>query len=131
MFFTKECDYAIRVVRELADLEMRPVKAICDREHIPPPFAYKILKKLDKAGIVVSRRGATGGYQLAKSPERISLFDIVSAIDKHLLLNACLEEGHVCTRNEDGSSCSVKKELNKLQQVVVDALVGKNMSDVV
>ena len=131
MFLTKECDYAIRVVRELADLEMRPVKTICDHEHIPPPFAYKILKKLDRAGIVVSRRGATGGYQLAKTPESISLFDIVSAIDNHLFLNACLQDGHICSRNEDGDSCNVHKELTKLQEVVVNALLGKNMSEVV
>ena len=131
MFLTKECDYAIRVVRELADLEIKPVRVICEKEHIPTPFAYKVLKKLDKAGIVKSYRGASGGYRLAKSPDSISLLDIVCAIDDHLFLNACLQDGHVCSRNEDGESCKVHMELEKVQAVVIEAFKEKKMIEVV
>ena len=131
MFLTKECDYAVRVVRELADLEIKPVRTICEKEHIPTPFAYKVLKKLDKAGIVKSYRGASGGYQLAKTPDNISLLDIVCAIDNHLFLNACLQEGHVCSRNKDGNSCKVHFELERVQATVVEALKGKNMTEVI
>ena len=131
MFLTKECDYAIRVVRELADLEIKPVKSICASEHIPTPFAYKVLKKLEKADIVRSYRGAKGGYRLARSPDNITLFDVVHAIDEFLLLNACLQEGTVCSRNKGGNTCKVHQELVKMQAFVVDAFMEKKISEVI
>ena len=129
MFLTKECDYAIRVVRSLANMEMKSVKSICIVEHIPHPFAYKILKKLERAGIVKSTRGSAGGYTLVKNPEDLRLLDIVSAIDDHLLLNECLQEGYVCENNCHGSLCNVHVELCRLQELLVGALTEKTMSE--
>ena len=131
MFLTKECDYAIRVVRSLADREIKSVKMICADEHIPHPFAYKILKKLEWAGIVKSFRGSAGGYQMVKNPDDITLLDIVSAVDDHLLLNECLQEGYVCENNAHGRLCSVHIELNRLQALLVGALTEKTMRDLV
>ena len=51
MLITRECDYAVRVVRALADGRRMSVGEICEKEFITAPFAYKILKKLQKAGI--------------------------------------------------------------------------------
>ena len=131
MFLTKECDYAIRIVRSLADLEMKSVKLICDVEHIPHPFAYKILKKLEYAGIVKSLRGSTGGYHLIKKTDTITLYDIVSAVDDHLLLNECLQEGYVCENNTHGKLCNVHSELSRLQALLVNALSEKTMDELI
>jgi len=131
MFLTKECDYAIRVVRSLADMEMKSVKSICIAEHIPHPFAYKILKKLEHAGIVQALRGSAGGYLLVKKPEDVTLLDIVSAVDDHLLLNECLQPGYVCENNAHGSLCSVHTELSRLQELLVGALTEKPMSELI
>jgi Rrf2 family protein len=106
---------------------MKPVKLICEREQIPHPFAYKILKKLEHAGIVNSYRGAVGGYQLAKAPESITLFDIVRAVDDNLCINECLQEGYVCARFTGGSSCGVRRELTRIQEILVKALCEKTM----
>ncbi|MCL1876080.1 MAG: Rrf2 family transcriptional regulator [Synergistaceae bacterium] len=130
MFLTRECDYAIRVVRDLANQEMKPVKTICEREQIPHPFAYKILKKLEHAGIVNSFRGAVGGYQLAKEPKNITLFDIVSAVDDKLLLNECLQDGYVCARYVNGKFCSVHRELTRIQKVLEKSLSEKTLEDI-
>lgn len=131
MFLTKECDYAIRVVRSLADMEMKSVKTICVGEHIPHPFAYKILKKLERAGIVKSLRGSAGGYQLVKKPKEVTLLDIISAVDDHLLLNECLQDGYVCENNVHGNLCNVHMELSRLQALLVKALTEKTMNDLV
>ena len=48
MFITRECDYAVRVIRALQG-ERLSVPEICEKEAITAPFAYKILKKLQKA----------------------------------------------------------------------------------
>ena len=52
MLFTKESDYAIRIVRALKSSEQRNVQEICTTEEIPKAFCYKIMKKLRRAGIV-------------------------------------------------------------------------------
>ncbi|MCL1805058.1 MAG: Rrf2 family transcriptional regulator [Clostridiales bacterium] len=129
MFLTKECDYAMRIVRALADMEMKSVKSVCIVEHIPHPFAYKILKKLEHAGIVRSLRGSAGGYQLVKTTDHINLLDIVSAVDDHLLLNECLQPGYVCENNTHGKLCNVHIELNRLQELIENALSEKPMSE--
>ena len=131
MFLTRECDYAIRVVRDLSNREMKPVKIICEREQIPHPFAYKILKKLEHAGIVNSYRGAVGGYQLAKAPESITLYDIVNAVDDNLFINECLQDGYVCTRYLNGNSCGVHRELMRIQKLLKESLCEKTIEKLV
>jgi Rrf2 family protein len=127
MFLTKECDYAIRIVRELANLEIKPVGSICEREHVPLRFAYKILKKLERAGIVCSHRGVYGGYQLARRPDSVTLFEIVSSVDENLFLNECLRPDSDCPLNAGKNICGVHVELEHLQSLIVAALKEKTM----
>ena len=56
MFITRECDYAVRVIRALAGESRLSVNEICEKESITAPFAYKILKKLQKSKIVRQQR---------------------------------------------------------------------------
>ena len=60
MLITRECDYAVRVIRALSGAERLSVGEICEREEITAPFAYKILKKLQKAKLVRGYRGVHG-----------------------------------------------------------------------
>ena len=130
MFLTKECDYAIRIVRSLADLEKKSVKTICDSEHIPQFFAYKILKKLEYAGIVLSHRGALGGYQLAKKPDDVTLYSIVSAVEEGLFLSECLQMDN-CPHNSNGNNCGVHQELKRIQELVISSLKEKTMDKII
>jgi Rrf2 family protein len=77
-------DYAIRAVLELAAAgDERPVKGerIATAQQIPLRFLENILMQLRHAGLVESRRGADGGYKLARPPEEITLADVIRAID--------------------------------------------------
>lgn len=73
-------------VKALLDLSLQPnygptsVKAIAQRQSIPPPYLEKLLIEMRRAGLVNSVRGAQGGYQLARSPARISLGQILEAV---------------------------------------------------
>jgi Rrf2 family protein len=58
------------------------VKAIADAHGIPQRFLVQILLQLKGAGLVASIRGASGGYQLARPPEEISLAHVINAIDR-------------------------------------------------
>jgi Rrf2 family protein len=58
------------------------VKAIADGHGIPLRFLVQILLQLKSAGLVVSTRGASGGYHLARPPEKISLADVINVVDR-------------------------------------------------
>jgi Rrf2 family protein len=78
-----KADYAVRALTELAAAGGGPVKG--DRlavvQQIPPKFLEAILAQLRHAGLVQSRRGAEGGYWLARPPEQIRVADIIRAVD--------------------------------------------------
>jgi Rrf2 family protein len=80
---TAKADYAVRAAVELAAAGDGPVKAeqIADAQGIPLNFLENILAELRRAGIVQSRRGASGGYLLAVPPEEVSLADIIRAVE--------------------------------------------------
>ena len=70
------------------DLALQPnygpssVKAIAERQTIPAPYLEKLLMTLRRAGLVNAYRGVSGGYQLAQSPEKISLGQILAALEE-------------------------------------------------
>ena len=52
MIITRETDYAIRILRSLADLQLKNIREISDEQLVPRQFAYKISKKLERAGFI-------------------------------------------------------------------------------
>jgi Rrf2 family protein len=77
-------DYAIRAALELAAApDEKPVKGerIATAQAIPLRFLENILMQLRHAGLVDSRRGADGGYKLARPPSEVTLADVIRAID--------------------------------------------------
>jgi Rrf2 family protein len=78
-----KADYAIRAGVELAAAGDGPTKGdrIAQAQSIPPNFLENILVDLRNAGLVASRRGADGGYWLARPADEISLADVIRAVD--------------------------------------------------
>jgi Rrf2 family protein len=80
---TAKADYALRASAELAAAEAGPVKAerIAQSQAIPVKFLESILLDLKHAGLVMSQRGAEGGYWLARPADEISLADVIRAVE--------------------------------------------------
>jgi len=83
MRVSAKADYAIRAAVELAAAGEGPLKGdrIAEAQDIPSNFLENILSDLRNAGIVMSRRGADGGYWLARPADEVSLADIIRAVD--------------------------------------------------
>ena len=84
MRVSAKTDYAIRAVLELAAADdARPIKGerIATAQTIPLRFLENILMQLRHAGLVESRRGADGGYRLARPASEVTLADVIRAID--------------------------------------------------
>src|ERR1700704_5539372 len=86
MRLSAKAQYAAVAMLDLAcshsDANPVPLKHIAEKHGISQRFLVQILLQLKAAGLVESTRGATGGYLLAKPPSRISVADIVHAIDQ-------------------------------------------------
>ena len=85
MRISAKAEYACVAMLELAanyaEPQPLPIKAIAEAQEIPQNFLVQILLQLKTAGLVVSVRGAAGGYQLARPPGAITLADVINAID--------------------------------------------------
>jgi len=83
MRVSAKADYAVRAAAELAAAEEGPVKGekLADAQDIPLQFLEHILLELKHAGIVRARRGAKGGYWLARPAEEVTIADIVRAVE--------------------------------------------------
>lgn len=104
MQITRQADYAIRAILFLAKLEPNQRAAtseIADVQKIPPSFLAKIISQLSIAGLIHTSRGARGGVSLARSPEEVSVLEVVEAIDGPIQLNECTDDPSTCPFGED------------------------------
>lgn len=84
MRITAKADYAVRAAAELAAAwGSTPLKAedLAARQRIPAKFLSNILSELRRGGIVQSRRGSIGGYELSRPPAEITLADVIRAVE--------------------------------------------------
>lgn len=83
MHISARTDYAMRALLTLAASESPRVKgeALTSAQGLPRKFLEQILTELRRAGIVMSQRGADGGYSLARPANRITLADVMRAVD--------------------------------------------------
>lgn len=90
---SKACTYGLLAsfyVAKLKGTDYVSIREMSDDLGISFHFLTKILQKLTHEGIMVSHKGPKGGVSLGRAPERISLLDIITAIDGPDLLNECL-----------------------------------------
>lgn len=129
MQITRQADYAVRAVHYLSKLgsdQRAATSQIATEQHIPPSFLAKIVSQLSVAGLLQTSRGARGGVSLARSPEQISLLEVVEAIDGPILLNECVADGgSSCVFGED---CPMRPVWCDAQAQLVTHLKNTNFS---
>jgi Rrf2 family protein len=77
-------EYALKAMLDLALQPPRrivPIQEIAARQGIPQRYLEQVLQALKRSGLLASRRGAAGGYQLARAPEDISAGDVLRAVE--------------------------------------------------
>jgi Rrf2 family protein len=122
MQITRQADYAVRAIVYLTELgpdQRAATSQIAQEKQIPPSFLAKIVSQLSVAGLLQTSRGARGGVSLAKSPEQISLLEVVEAIDGPILLNECVADSGACVF---GDSCPMKPVWCDAQKQLVSML---------
>lgn len=133
MSLSQKCYYAIRAIFELAQTpEATAVKIgqIAERQSIPPKFLEAILNQLKGGGFVESRRGAEGGYLLARSPRTLSMGEIIRFIEGPLRPVSCSSRNPGCVQaSSDCVFSSVWDEAEKALAGVYDGITFQDLVD--
>lgn len=86
---------------------------------IPQDFLRKILKRLEKKGLIKIKRGVGGGIKLSRKPEKITLYDVIEAIEDTVALNRCVINKSTCRLV---SNCPAHPVWMKLRKEIVNSL---------
>lgn len=139
MIFSTKAEYGVRLMVELGRQggeDPVPLSAIAEAESLPLAYLEHLVAKLRQAELVSSRRGAHGGYQLARPAERIKMSEVVQALEGTIAPMECFMDertGRVlCSHEEDGDrACSTKLLWTRVQGGIVKALESTSLADLV
>ena len=128
MLITRETDYALRILRTLSSGDAFTASDLAERESLPQNFTYKILKKLEKAGIIKISRGSSGGCSLIVDLKTITLLKLINAVETNALLTTCMKHGYKCEwREKKKADCKVHHQLEKVQKKIDEQLKACNL----
>lgn len=117
--------YALRALTHLSDSyeknENKPVsiKKICEKEEISNRYLENIFVTLRKAGIVSSLKGEKGGFFLTKDPEKITVYDVLAAVETEITPTKCAVDMSSCDR---AAGCGMRTVWKK-----IDASIRKEL----
>jgi Rrf2 family transcriptional regulator, cysteine metabolism repressor len=137
MMFSTKAEYGVRVMAHLAKHDgERPISlsTIADSEGLPLAYLEHLVQRLRKAGLVESRRGAHGGYTLAREAGDISMAEVVRALEGEIAPIECISADAdgvlVCSREHD-EPCPTKFLWTRVQGSIIRTLNEMTLDDLV
>ena len=126
---TKTADYGIVLMTRMASRPDRIFTAVelSNQVQLPHPTVSKVLKILTRNALLVSHRGAKGGYSLAREPEAIPVEEVITALDGPIAITECIDD----TPGECGqeSTCEVKGNWQRINDAIRQALATISLAD--
>lgn len=121
------------VMIALPDGAYLPAKVLAEFHGVPKEYLSKALQALSQAGIVTSTLGPSGGYRLARSPDKISFLDIVEAIEGKRSTFRCgeIRGNNPCLprRHRSGKPCTVARIMWNADEAWRESLRGVALTD--
>jgi Rrf2 family iron-sulfur cluster assembly transcriptional regulator len=122
MRLTRGADYGMRGMIYLAQLPMGQVALVRDvanDQSVPESYLAKIFQDLSRSGLMVSHRGAKGGFSLARDPAQISLREMIEAIEGPIFLLPCLDPRQRC---DQMAECALYETMDRAQRLLLEQL---------
>ncbi len=128
MKLSKSTELALHGLFQLAFTQPRQllVAEMAGAQHVSTSYLAKVFQRLARKGLVRSTRGKKGGFALARSPEQISLADIVRAMEAEEPLFECLGDQRNCKARAD---CMVHGCFHEAEERLFRALEGTSLDD--
>tara|TARA_Y100000814_G_scaffold9281_1_gene7654 strand:- start:6848 stop:7285 length:438 start_codon:yes stop_codon:yes gene_type:complete len=123
-------DYAVLILANLAlyDNKMLTAKEIASETHISLPTTQKILKKLNRKNLVISKQGASGGYSLDPETKKLSVATLLEKLDGDLSITQCSSNDDQC---EVEDFCNIGNAWQMINQRVQWALNDITLGDLI
>jgi FeS assembly SUF system regulator len=128
MRLSRITDYGIVMMAFLAaqpEDSQHSARGIAEATQLPLPVVSKILKTLARKGLLHSQRGPRGGYSLARRPERISVAEMITALEGPIGLTECTLHPGLCMQE---ASCHVREPWQQINLVVRNALADVTLA---
>jgi len=133
--FTKEVDYGIQLISALAKLDKGQLLSLhkfTDDANISFLFLQRIAKKLRMAGLIMSVKGAQGGYKLNKDFKKINVKEIVEALEGECAVSNCLKTGCGCGCGcNRADTCCSKKIFKAINDKLMKFMEEMKVSEVI
>jgi FeS assembly SUF system regulator len=126
---TKQADYGIVLLSRMASEGKRLFAAgeLAEETHLPAPTVSKILKILARGDVLDSHRGVKGGYCLAREPEKITVAEIITALDGPIAITECIDDGPGECSQEP--ICAVRGNWQRINREIRKALEGITLAE--
>ncbi len=127
MKFGVGVDYCLKALITLAEryptAQPYRVEEIAAVQNIPENYLRRLLIELKRGGLVLSQKGPSGGYMLARHPSKITMAEVVQIIEGDYVPVECLEDGSnaLCKR---GANCAMRDVWNEVRESVNAILSG-------
>ncbi len=127
----RNTDYGLRMMAALAkhfnDGQLISARQLASDGHFSYQLGCKLLQKLHRAELVKSNMGPKGGFILSREPSKITLMEIIKALQGELRLNRCLLDGDGCEFQPD---CEINTRLSCLQLYIDGYLDGITLAEI-
>lgn len=126
-----ETDYAFRIMYTLALMGERcDTKVISEKCGISQQTVLKVIRRLMMSGLVTSKQGKSGGYELSKKAGDTTLLEVFEAMESKICFSKCLEEDYICSRMCDKKhECAFHRLFGKINGEIVGKLSGFTLED--
>ncbi len=127
---SKLTDYATVILSFMArdDTQLHAAMEIASVTGIALPTVSKILKLLVNAKLLISTRGAKGGYTLARAPEKITVAAVISALEGPIALTECSISRQGC---EQAAGCDIRGNWSLINEAIHNALESVTLADMI
>jgi len=137
MMFSTKAEYGVRVMVELARRtagDPVPLAEIAANDGLPLAYLEHLVARLRKAGLVDSRRGSRGGYMLARPAAKITMAEVVEALEGSIAPIECISEAAdgsiVCSRESSPEhACPTKLLWTRVRFSIVNTLRETTLAD--
>ncbi len=129
--YSKGCRYAIRAIMKISPrerVEGFSLKSVCKKTKLPEPFTRKMFQALVRNGVLTARSGPGGGYRFRKDPSKISVLEIVHALDGKDAFDQCVIKDRHCGRT---GHCAFHSQWMKSKAQLIEKLKGTAVAELV
>jgi FeS assembly SUF system regulator len=127
---SKLADYGLvlmtQFLRDSEGEENMSARQLAVETQLPLPMVSKVLKALTREGLLVSHRGVGGGYTLSRRPEKISIGEVLTAVEGPIAMTECLDTDGDCRQE---ALCPVRTNWERINHAVKEVLDGITLTD--